>query len=305
MWEGKLSQRKVIITGAGGQIGQMLRHIWRFGEAPDGLQTLFAGRCPPTAEAPLWDMAWNLGEDVPEALSQGDIVLHLAGCLRGSDAELAQNTAIVPPLLEACHTRKVAHLFYVSTAGVYRPSAEPASEEDPLAPPSAYGRSKAAAEALLPPSTAALGVTILRLGNVAGADALLRPRPAGDVIRLDPVTLGDPEDRGPLRSWISPFALASAIAVLIEQAAAGAPLPRILNIAQTPPLPMRDLLDAIGSAWSWSDRPAPIPTAIQDCRKLEAICPLPALAAAGLVADVLAYRGLQSRVSGQIKGQTP
>lgn len=190
---------------------------------------------------------------------------------------------MVAPMLQACRAASVRKLLFVSTAAVYRPGPTPAREDDAPAPLNAYGRSKAAAEAVLM-AQADCPVTILRLGNIAGADALLGPRGAGEIV-LDPVP---GQIGGPLRSWIGPKSLAQVLAALCR-----AELPNILNIACDPPLPMADLLTASGLPWRFGPpNPAVVPVATLATTRLAELVDLPGADPATLAAEAAWARGV-------------
>jgi nucleoside-diphosphate-sugar epimerase len=93
-------------------------------------------------------------------------------------------------------------------------------------------------------STPDMQITCLRIGNVAGADALLaqaRGRDSADILidRFD--------DGGtPLRSYIGPGTLADALMRLAEYPAT---LPPVLNVAAPVPVEMGVLADAAGLHW--------------------------------------------------------
>ncbi len=182
-----------------------------------------------------------LADPVPD-LPRGAVILHLAGVTRGDETALRQNLAMIPALARAAQAASARSILFASTAGVYAPGPDPAGEEDAPAPPGAYGRAKLLAEQALR-DRAHCPVHVLRIGNVAGADALLGPRPAQSPIVLDPVP---GRDGGPLRSWIGPRDLAAALAALCR-----ADLPPVLNLAQDPPLAMADLLDASHLPWTY------------------------------------------------------
>jgi hypothetical protein len=91
-------------------------------------------------------------------------------------------------------------------------------------------------------------------------------------VALDP----GPDGRGPVRSYIGPATLAAALARLAALAAAGTPLPPVLNLAAPVPVAMAALLDAAGIAWT--PRPGPAqspPRVVMDCRRLTALVRLP------------------------------
>ena len=220
----------------------------------------------------------------PADLPRGATVLHLAGVTRGTDEALSQNVTTVPTLLKACTGIAARRLLFVSTAAVYAPGPLPSAEADPPAPVSPYGASKARAEVLLRLQDS-VATTILRLGNVAGADALLGPRPAGEQVVLDPVP---GRDGGPVRSWIGPRTLAQTLAMLCLR-----DLPPVLNIAQAPPLPMADLLWAAGVPWRYGPpNLSVVPVAAMDVSHLQSIVDQPPADPATLAAQAAWARGV-------------
>lgn len=226
-----------------------------------------------------WDM---LADPPPTGLPQGALVLHLAGATRGAERDVQANVDLVPPLLRMCRRIGARRLVFLSSAAVYSPGALLAETAAPD-PPNAYGGSKAQAEALVR-AQSHTPVTILRPGNIAGADALLGPRTAGEIV-LDPVP-GRPG--GPLRSWIGARVLAQALAALCRRD----DLPPVLNLAQDPPLPMADLLEAAGLPWRYGETPAAVPVATQDLDLLRSLLPLPPADPARLAAEAAWARGV-------------
>ncbi|QYK41666.1 MAG: NAD-dependent epimerase/dehydratase family protein [Paracoccaceae bacterium] len=255
----------LLVLGATGRIGTALRRFW-----PDGGPL-----------APVWQardtrpgfVPWNiLAAPCPVPLSQG-VVLCLAG---GRADDLDANTHLALAALDAARDGGARHVFLASSAAVYAPG-EDLDEDAPLRPPSAYGAAKLAMESAAAERMArggGPGLTFLRIGNVAGCDALLgRARPPGQPVTLDPVpgTSG-----GPLRSYIGPRSLAAVLAALAARAAAGKALPRALNIAAPRPLAMADLLRAAGLPWAFGPPdPAVIPAVTFDTARLRALVPLP------------------------------
>lgn len=272
----------VIVTGAGGRLGRLLRAAWQ--EAPpEGLRPVWTGR------GQGFDLAWDLLAGPVPDLPRGGVVLHLAGVLSGPEDALRRNAAMVAPLVAACRASGARRLLAVSSAAVYGAGLPGADEDDAPAPVSAYGRAKAEMEslALAAPGLAPnLAATVLRIGNVAGADALLGPRPAGQEIVLDAV---QGRDDGPLRSWIGPRSLARVLAALCRLPA----LPPVLNIACDPPLAMADLLGASGLPWRQGPlNPATIPVATLSTRRLAALVDLPPADATTLAAEAAWARGV-------------
>ncbi len=222
-----------------------------------------------------------LSEPPPSGLPQGAVVLHLAGVTRGSEDHLQANVDLVPPLLGLCRQVGARRLLFLSSAAVY-PAGALLPESAPPAPPNAYGRSKAKAEALVM-AQGETPVTIIRPGNIAGADALLGPRPPAEIV-LDPVP-GRPG--GPLRSWIGARVLVQALAALCQR-----DLPPVLNLAQSPPLPMADLLDASALPWRYGPTPATVPVATQDVSLLHGLIDVPPATPRQLAQEAAWARGV-------------
>ena len=106
--------------------------------------------------------------------------------------------------------------------------------------------------------------TVLRLGNVAGADAILGGWRAG--FTLDQL----PDGRTPARSYIGPGKLARVLHAL----SMADTVPGLLNIAAPGTVEMGDLLDA--AHLDWTARPATDQTIAQvhlDTTTLERLVP--------------------------------
>ncbi|WP_198672207.1 NAD-dependent epimerase/dehydratase family protein [Pseudogemmobacter bohemicus] len=302
-----LSEHTIIVTGARGRVGRILARAWA-AEPPPGLRILWSSRGKAAGDRAAddrasddstpGDLAWDIGAGAAPDWPADAILLHLAGTTGARDP--GANPALIPALAEACRRNRLAHLVFLSTAAIYAPGPLPARETDPPAPANPYGAAKLEAEHLLAGS--GLALTILRLGNLAGADALLAPRDPGSVIRLDPIP-GEP--RGPMRSWIGPLTFARTIAALLTriagEIAAGNPggksggeaLPPILNLSQAPPLGMAELLAASDLAWDWAaPNPAVVPAAMLDNTALAKLIPLPLARPGQIIAEIRALRAL-------------
>lgn len=267
----------MIVTGAGGKLGRLLRAAW--GETPD------EGICPVwTGRGKDMEVQWDILSGPVPSLPRGAVVLHLAGVVRGTDDQLRRNSAMVAPLLQACQQIRARALLFVSTAAVYGTGPNLANEDDQPAPASAYGLAKATAERVAF-GQAEIAVSVLRLGNVPGADALLGLRSDDADIILDPVS---GRDGGPVRSWIGPRSLANVIAALSKL-----DLPPILNVAAGPPLPMAALLQASGRRWRYGPpNPLVVADAVMDTRRLQALVPVPTTTAVDLAAQAEWARGV-------------
>lgn len=244
---------------------------------------------------------------VPSGVA-ADVVLGLAGVVPGPGidaAKLALNTDLALAAVEAAARTGAAHVFLSSSAAVYDPTAQTLDENAPTRPASAYGAAKLAMEqaALTRADELGVGACVLRIGNVAGADALLGPL-SGTVpppaVHLDRFFDG----QGPRRSYIGPGALADVLGALARLAVSGQPLPERLNLALPGAVAMADLLDAAGHRFAW--RPAP-PQALShmllDVARLGTLLPLPLATPGAIVAD---WRADLARIDGaQTNGEHP
>ena len=171
----------------------------------------------------------------------------------------------------AARAGRAGHVFVMSSAAVYAPGPLPLAETTPPGPVNPYGASKLAAEAaaVAALSGSATGLTILRLANLAGADALLGNAKPGRTVTLDPVA---GQAGGPERSYIGPRLLAQVLAALLLRAAQGGGLPAVLNVAQQPPVAMADLLTASGQDWCFGPpRAGTVARVVLDTDRLAAL----------------------------------
>ena len=268
-------QQRIAVTGATGRLGRLLQIVWS-ARPPEGLAPLWIGHRTTTDPGFL---RADLTRELPD-LPEGCIILHLAGSVApgrvASDHEALARAAVM--LAEKCKAR---HLFLASSAAVYGIGAAPHAEDSSPQPVSAYGRAKLAAEMV---AAGRAATTALRIGNIAGADAILG-NPAPRLV-LDPVT--DQPD-GPVRSYIGPRTLARVLAGLAVLARAGTGLPATLNIAQAPPVGMAALLRAAQRDFDWgAENPAVIPRVELATGRLQSLLPdLAPASPAGLVAELL------------------
>lgn len=141
---------------------------------------------------------------------------------------------------------------------------------------SVYGSAKRAMEQAVAPRNR---TCCLRIGNVAGSDALFRAMAAGPV-QLDEVSKG----QGPRRAMIGPVTLAHVLLSLLET-----DLPPILNLAQPGLVDMADMLRAAKVDWSWKVAPHDVLAALElDVSALTALVDVPKADAATLVAEARA-----------------
>ncbi|UTS82929.1 NAD-dependent epimerase/dehydratase family protein [Phaeobacter piscinae] len=249
----------ILILGASGRIGGILRHQW----ASAGADLRWQRRARPDGAEP--DAAgWHVFDPLadPEALAAAArgtaAILCLAGPVPGGAAgrdlsahQLMQHRDLALATLEAAARVREAEtgtgtgagtgaprLLLASSAAVYGAAPGPLSEDIPLAPMALYGVAKAEMEQAAQARAAELGleISLLRIGNIAGIDAILGGWRAG--FCLDQFADG----QTPRRSYIGPRTLAEVLASLIQCP----DLPQVLNIAQPGAVAMGDLLQAAG-----------------------------------------------------------
>ena len=262
----------ILITGSTGRVGGALRAVWADNLA-GGVPILWHGR----RAGPGVDVIWDIGQNPPVGLPEGGIVLHLAGLTWGSAAALDENRKVTAAV---CGAVRAAHHFVMSSAAVYAPGADPIAESVPPAPTSDYGRAKLAAERAAQ-AVAGDRVTVLRLANLGGADALLGNCLPGRMVTLDPIV---GQARGPERSYIGPRVLAQALAALFGRVGG---LPAVINLAQPGVIAMADLLVARGQPWCFGPpRAGAVARVVLATDVLAGLVPLPPATAASIVADL-------------------
>ncbi len=218
--------KRCVVLGASGRLGGILRKFWHSDTV------LWQSRSEKAGFHGLNIL--NDPKGLHEFCGGADIILCLAGVI-GDDAEmLKRNTELALATIDAAQGTRV---FLASSAAVYGAGGTDLCETDVCVPTSTYGQAK------LDMEQAALAtgapVTCLRIGNVAGADAILGGWHHG--MTLD----ARPDGTTPRRSYIGPQGLARALAHVLSAAAP----PEILNIAAPGAVQMGALLDAAGLPW--------------------------------------------------------
>lgn len=212
----------IVVLGAGGKLGRLLRPVFPR-----------AARWLSRAELDIRDH-----DSMRASLSGADAVICMAGVTHASAGAMEGNINLALQVLEAARDVGAGHVLLMSSAAVYGRNSALLSEDGPVAPASEYGAAKLAMERAA--AAHAHPSTSLRLGNVAGADAILGAWRPG--FRLDQF----PDGSTPRRSYIGPHALARTLAALAGVTA----LPPVLNIAASGTVQMGDLLDHAGLAWT-------------------------------------------------------
>ena len=245
---------RMLISGANGRVGRLLRSVagagavwsWR------GAGGAALDWDPLSGPAPLLDHCARHG--TPRVL------LQLARGVPGDPAR--DDAALALATLAAARAAGIGRVLLASSSAVYgQARAEPWAEDEPPRPANPYGLAKQAMERAC---AGQAGVTCLRIGNVAGADALLtNPR--------RPLLLDQfPDGSGPVRSYIGPQTLARVLGAL----AAAPVLPAVLNIGAPRPVDMADLAAAAGLPVI--RQPAPpgaLSRLVLDTARLEALVP--------------------------------
>lgn len=284
MQAGYHSQHDLLVTGASGRVGRLLAGFWAKSGAAVALQRRSAGAlteglselrwAPLEGDASL--RAWVQKQGAPRAM------LVLAGATPGTGRDLALNRPLAEACLSAARAVGIRRVLVASSSAVYGGGrAQPWHESDPVQPATPYGRAKAAMEDACDRWRAqGLEITCLRIGNVAGADALLlnAGKPA---VKIDRFANGG----GPVRSYIGPGSMARVLLALARLPGA---LPHTLNLAAPVPVAMEDLADAAGLPWRWQDAPAAaVARFTLDCSALAALVPVDAAesTAANIVAQ--------------------
>lgn len=227
----------VIVTGSTGRIGRILRCVWTRKPGPD---IVWASR-----QLGLWpDLLHGLLTPCP----RDAIILHLAADLSPGPAAAARSIAMAKAVAGAACRGQARHIFLASSAAVYGPSDKDLSEASECRPAGEYGRAKLLAEQVCKDAAGQVPMTVLRIGNVVGADALIGGARPGRKVWLDPVP---GRSGGPLRSWIGPQGLARVLTTLVRLAQESQPLPPVLNLAAREPFAMADMLAAAGLDWDY------------------------------------------------------
>ncbi|WP_296419550.1 NAD-dependent epimerase/dehydratase family protein [Pseudooctadecabacter sp.] len=245
---------QTVILGAQGQLGGVLhRHARRA-----GLDWTGQGR---RAGA---DVIWSLQDKPAEAVfpENGTIINMIGYAGPDEDALQQANIDATDRILTLAKAHGVAHVILASSAAVYgNAGTAPITEEAPLSPLTPYADSKVRMEALAQAAAGVAGspaITILRIGNVAGSDALTtiarRRIAAGAAMDLHRFADGT----APVRSYIGPRDLFDVVAALAPQPPAAI---RTVNVAAPDPVPLDHVMTAYKTHvlpdLVWQDAPAP------------------------------------------------
>lgn len=262
---GGQAARNWLLVGSSGRIGRMLSRHWK-ACPPIEARIVLQAREPAKAA-----LSWSpLDGPLPAQRGSFDAMIVLAGVTPGPGADLSLNIALADACLAAAHEAAIPRVLLASSSAVYGVHGDrPFAEGDNPQPVNDYGRAKLAMEAACTAWRAkGLEICYLRIGNVAGADALLlnaRQVSVDNPLRIDRFSDGG----GPVRSYIGPATMARVLESLAD---APNPLPDILNLAAPRPVSMSALAEAAGLPWTWKSAPV---TAFQyitlACDRLEGL----------------------------------
>ena len=238
-----------IFVGASGRVGQMLMKHWQ-DEMPDNLRIIPQSRDIDLPDAVIWSPL-----DGPDALvawvkENGPIdgMFSFAGVTPGPNCVLSDNAALAQACLSAASAVAIPSVLFASSSAVYGVGdGTPMKEDTALNPVNDYGRAKVDAETVCSEwRDKGINVTVLRIGNVAGADALLSNVAKANQsrsLKLDIFKNGG----GPRRSYIGPVTLAE---VLVTLANKNRDLPHVINLGAPTSISMESLLSQTDLPWN-------------------------------------------------------
>lgn len=263
------TRKRLLMLGASGKLGRLIGAAWDETQVSLTRQT----RCAPQARRWLQLDPLNEPDALADAMAQVDAVINLAGPVpRSGPVDLSLHQRLALSTLKAAQKANLQRVFLVSSAAVYGNPCGPCAEHHPLNPITPYGRAKRQMErsiaTYLDTVPNAPHTTILRIGNVVGADQLLAQAKARVTV-LDQFANG----KSPRRSYIGPVALARVLADLVC-CPKRVELPRVLNLAAMQSVEMAELLRTLGRSWLPQKAPeTAIPDVTLDTTQLQKIAP--------------------------------
>ncbi len=237
----------VLLVGATGRVGSMLLKCQSNGT--ENISLVPQTRTPKFLNEVIWDPLKgpeNLMRETAESFSVKSMII-LAGATPGSGKPMSLNVDIVSACLAAASKSGFKRILVASSSAIYGASnGIPFTEDAKPRPQNEYGEAKLQMEKCCEPwRKRGLEICCMRIGNVAGADALMGNFSANRL--FSPLTIDLFEDgRGPIRSYIGPRTMYEVLQTLCLMK--NAP-PDILNLAAPVPVRMEDIADAAGQNW--------------------------------------------------------
>lgn len=241
-------------------------HHWRATQRAN-IEIIEQHRDPDRPDGLFWPLKDAAGGRL-EALNI-DAIVCLAGVTPGPGTDLSQNTPLAEAVLGAAHHAGISRVLLASSSAVYGAGdGTPFAETDATASVNPYGAAKVMMEQACTPWRDAGGeVCCMRIGNVAGADALLL-----NAVRApeQPLTIDRfPDGGSPMRSYIGAATLADVLCGLATQPE---PLPDVLNMAAPGVVGMADLAHAANHPVIFRHAPEGAHQKITlDCQRLAAL----------------------------------
>lgn len=266
----KIALQAWVFLGASGRVGRLVTRSLRAAPIPALPITYQIRTAAEGGSAFVWaplDGPAGLLTHVQRAGRVQGMFVFL-GATPGQASDMGLNVSLAEACLNAAAQAEITRVLLASSSAVYGAGRGLAfTETDPLQPVNNYGLAKARMEDACQPWRArGLEVCCLRIGNVAGADALLKHIGTQEPRAIEQFADG----LGPQRSYIGPATLGD---VLVSLARHTGPLPPSINIATPDPVRMADLATAADMPWGYT--PATSAPALQNitinCRLLETL----------------------------------
>ena len=270
---------KFALMGASGRVGRLIASAWANRDSPWRTVPLQYRR--PQTLFHSGNIFWDV-TDGPDGLLKWmdrfgnlETLIVMAGVTPATSSDMTLNTKIAKAYLDAARVAGIKRVLLASSSAVYGfGDGSPMSETHPCAPVNTYGKSKLDMEAMARNVAADTNMEIccLRIGNIAGADALLLN--ASKATPEAPLIIDHfPDGAGPLRSYIGPT---QASDVLAKLACHQGTLPPVLNLAGTAPIHMEELAIAAALPWRYATAPQTARQSIAlDCSVLAALIDMP------------------------------
>lgn len=265
--------------GANGRVGRLIVSTWANRDSPWHFVPLQYRR--PQTHFNSRNIPWDVS-DGPDGLLKWmdrfgalETLIVMAGVTPATSSDMTLNTVIAKAYLDAARVAGIKRVLLASSSAVYGfGDGSPMSEAHSCAPVNTYGKSKLVMEAMARNVAADTNIEIccLRIGNIAGADALLlnasKATPEAPLI-IDRFADG----AGPRRSYIGPT---QAGDVLAQLACHQGTLPPVLNLAGTAPIQMEELAITAALPWRYATAPQTARQSITlDCSVLAALINMP------------------------------
>lgn len=261
----------VLLVGASGRVGRMVAHHWQHVSDCPSMVAQFRKQRPRHG-CLIWDPLSGPQPLLDAVSASGSFaaMVMLAGVTPGPGKNLDLNWTLAEACLDAAARAGIPRVLLASSSAVYGAgTGVPLGETAACNPANAYGAAKLEMEQASALWRArGMDICMLRIGNVAGADALLlnvAKSAPDEAIEIDIFDDG----HGPFRSYIGVRTLASVLQSLCRHPGS---LPEILNIGAPKPISMDALADAARHPWIRRRPSGPTPQSITlDCNLLASL----------------------------------